>query len=127
MLQIQADELREEPKIIYTDLVGRAHLLIPIVRNLKRVLEAHAYIQQLCDDSDLPLDKLENTIDSELQELKKAQDALKALENRCQDMEQVKHIVKSPVKLSDMEIEDLVHSIKMESQIEDHEALSDHD
>ena len=88
----------------------------------------------MCDDSDLPLDKLENTIDSELQELKKAQDALnKALENRRQDMEQVKqkmvekHTVKSPVKLSDMEIEDLAHSIKMESQIEDYEALSDHD
>ena len=134
LLQIQADEVREESKTIYTDPVGRAHLLTPIERNLKRVLETHAYVQQLCDDSDLPLDKLENTIDSELQELKKAWDALnKALENRRQDMEQVrqkmveKHTVKSPVKLSDMEIEDLAHSIKMESQIEDYEALSDHD
>ena len=108
--------------------------LTPIEKNLKRVLETHAYIQQLCDDSDLPVDKLENTIDSELQELKKAQDALnKALETRRQDMDQVKrrmaeiHTVKSPVKLSDTEIEDLAHSVKMESQIEDYDALSDHD
>ena len=62
------------------------------------------------------MDKLENTIDRELQELKKAQDALnKALESRRQDMAQVKRTmaetqtVQSPIKLSDIEIEDLAH------------------
>ena len=80
------------------------------------------------------MDKLENTIDRELQELKKAQDALnKALESRRQDMAQVKRTmaetqtVQSPIKLSDIEIEDLAHSVKMESQMEDYEALSDGD
>ena len=134
LLQVQADEIREESKTIYSDPIGREHLLTPIERNLKRVFETHAYIQQLCDHSDLPVDKLENTIDRELQELKKAQDALnKALESRRQDMAQVKrrmaetNTVQSPIKLSDIEIEDLAHSVKMESQIEDYEVLSDCD
>ena len=37
------------------------------------------------------------------------------------------HMAKSPVKLSDVELEDLAHSIKMESQIVDCDPLSDHD
>ena len=69
LLQVQADEVREESKTIYTDPVGQ----------VKRKIHVE------------------------------------------------KHTVKSPVKLSDMEIEDLAHSVKMESQIEDYEALSDHD
>ena len=81
------------------------------------------------------MNKLENTIDRELQELKKAQDALnKALESRRQDtVAQVKRrmaetqTVQLPIKLSDIEIEDLAHSVKMESQMEDYEALSDGD
>ena len=134
LLQVQADEVREESKAIYSDPVVRASSLTPIDRNLERVLEAHAYVQQLYDHSDLPVDKLEDTMDSELQELKKAQDALnKALECRRQDMDLRRqkmaemNTVKSPVKLSEVEIEDLAHSVKIESQIDDYDTLTDHD
>lgn len=98
-----------------------------------RVLETHAYVQQLCVHSDLPMNKLENAIQNELQEIMKAQDALnKALESRRQDMDHVKrkmadsdmHMAKSPLKLSEVEFKDLLHSIKMESQIVDCDPLS---
>ena len=132
LLQMQADEIQEEAKTIYDDPVGRAHLLMPIERNLTKVLESHAYIQQLHDHSDLPVDKLQDDIDSEIHELKKAQDALnKALESRRQDMDQAKrrvaekHTVQSPVKLSEAEVEDLVNTIKAEYQVSDYDALTD--
>ena len=79
------------------------------------------------------MNKLENAIENELRELKKAQDALnKALESRRQDMDHEEqkmadsdmHMAKSPVRLSDVELEDLAHSIKMESQIVDCDPLS---
>lgn len=130
LLQIQADEIQEEAKTIYDDPIGRAYLLMPIERNLTRVLESHAYIQQLHDHSDLPADKLQENIDSELRVLKKAQDALsKALESRRQDMDQAKRriaekqTVQSPVKLSDAEVEDLADTIKAECQVSDFDAL----
>ena len=75
---------------------------------------------------------LEDIIDSELQELKKAHDALnKALESRRQDMDLRRqnmaemNTARSPVKLSEVEIEDLAHSIKMESQLDHYDPLTD--
>ena len=125
-LQLQAEEVQEEAKTMYVDEVARDRILTPITRNLERMLQAYALVNHLYEEmhSGGPsASNMEEALDKELTELRKAQDALqKAIKRRQFDLavserdQEDLMTTSSPVKISDDELEKLVKAVISEEQ-----------
>ena len=127
-LQILAEGLEEDTKTVYEDEVEREHILIPMNRNLKRMLQSYAYVNHLYETMHTSCGSdaksLEEALDKELTELRKAQEALhKVIKRRQLDIavaerEQQTMTVPSPLQLSDDDVEKLVEVVITEEQNE---------
>ena len=128
LLKLQAEEMGEDMKLIYSDEATQKHMLTPITRNTDRMLIASAAVTRLYSEmggSDtVDICKLEDDLDKELTELRKAQDALnKAIQRRRSDLDlsnrEIHEIMRaeSPIQLSDTEMQQLVSIMREEAQL----------
>ena len=132
LLQLQAEELQEEGKIVYRDQVAREADFSTIKKNLERMQQAYAFTT-LAGDSvkslSSPTEKQakEKDLEKDMTDLKRAQDSLnKALERKRAELLAIRKDIEeeqaeayrttSPVQLSDNEIEELIDIVRHEEK-----------
>ena len=130
LLELQAEDIREEAKKIYQDKVTREFRFSTIDKNLERMLQSYATVIALSENinslSSISEKKAkEEDLDKEISELKRAQDSLhKTLERRREelsvakkDIEEQQTLTAGPsVELSDDEMEELIEEVRNEEK-----------
>lgn len=132
ILQLQAEELQEEAKMVYRDQVAREADFTTIKNNLERMQQAYASTTLTAESmkslsNEIEKQVKEKDLDREMTDLKRAQDSLhKALERRraellatTKDIEEEQlqaYRAKSPIQLSDNEMEELIDIVRNEEK-----------
>ena len=128
ILQLQAEKMIEQTKLLYSDEVVHSHELSTVTKNVERMLQACTSVHLSYTQIEIAASVeekliLEKELEKEFSELKKAQAALlKAMKERSKilEAEEMDELMTtgSPVQLNDYELESLVEVIKEESKHE---------
>ena len=136
ILRLQAEEVIEAAKKVYTDEVKREHILSSIRSNVTRMQDAASIVTQfyhIMDQSTLAeILGMEDDLTQEISKLKRAQDALiKALQRKREDIlvsgqdEYELMRCDSPDHISQADVDKLAKLVKKETQATNFEPACD--
>lgn len=134
LLELQAEEVREQAHKIHQDAVSTEFRLRAVDNNLERMLQSYASVISISEtinslSSNSEKKAKEEVLDKEMSELKRAQDSLhKALERRREELTLAKKDIEEDhqtmiagpsAELSDDELEELIEEVRNEEHTSD--------